>query len=70
MKLYEAKPDISANYTQYIKLSDLYGIRPKGYLVRIPFYVSGTENAHVLLTSVQDPTFEDDAYELGKYFQN
>lgn len=67
MKHYEAKPDVSANYTEYFKLSDLHGVRPKGYLVRIPFYIQGRENAHVLLSSVEDSSFEDDAYELGIY---
>lgn len=45
-------------------MSELNGVRPKGYLIRIPFYLQGSGNAHVLFSEDVDPTELDNAYEL------
>lgn len=60
------RPELSGNYTSWIKMSDINGCRPKGYLVRLPFYLQGPGNAYVLLSEIRDPSEMDPAYELGK----
>lgn len=36
----------------------------EGYYAQIVFYVKGSQRAHILITSVENPTENDDAYEL------
>lgn len=55
---------VANKYAQYVTLTDIEGSRPEGYNFRVPFYVRGPENAHVLFTSVQHPTELHNAYEL------
>lgn len=45
-------------------MEQLEGSRPDGYLVRFPFYVQGSANAHILLTPKKLPTMMQDAYEV------
>lgn len=57
------QPDV---YVNYVKLSDIDNIRPKDYWIRIPFYIQGSANAHILLSAVEKATELDDAYEICK----
>lgn len=66
-KVFVTTPAVSNKYVQFVKLSELENSRPEGYAVRVPFYIRGTGNAHVLLSSVANPTEFDDAYELCKF---
>lgn len=43
-------------------------IQPEGYLLRLPFYVMGKNNAHIMLSPVERPDqANDDVYEIGEY---
>lgn len=55
---------VSNKYVQFIKMEELKQSRPDNYIVRVPFYIRGSGNAHVLLSEVQNPTPLDNAYEL------
>lgn len=63
-KQYEEYED---NYRQMMKLSDVPGSQPEGYLVRFPFYILAERDAHILFTETENPDwFVDDVYEFGK----
>lgn len=56
------------NYRQMMKLSDVPGTQPDGFLVRFPFYVIAERDAHIVFSESQNPDwFVDDVYEFGKY---
>lgn len=51
-----------------MKLSDVPGTQPDGFLVRFPFYVIAERDAHIVFSQSQNPDwFVDDVYEFGKY---
>lgn len=64
MKVYQTSAEQRDKYVQFIQLNELQGVQPYGYLLRFPFYVQGTENAHILLSSKEHPTEQDPAYEI------
>lgn len=54
-----------------MKLSDVPGSQPEGYLVRFPFYILAERDAHILFSEIENPDwFVDDVYEFGKKKQN
>lgn len=56
------------NYRQLMKLSDVTGVQPEGFLLRFPFYVIAERDAHIVFSESQNPDwFVDDVYEFGKY---
>lgn len=56
------------NYRQMMKLSDVAGSQPDGFLVRFPFYVIAERDAHIVFSASENPDwFVDDVYEFGKY---
>lgn len=55
---------VADKYAQYVKVTEIKGSRPEGYVVQVPFYIRGPENAYVLFTSEQNPSDLQDAYEL------
>lgn len=59
-------------YTKFVRLNDFIDVWPNNYIARVPFYVRGNHNAHVLFSTTENPTPYDDAYELGEtfYFTN
>lgn len=59
-------PDQPDTYVNYVKLTDIDNIRPKDYYIRMPFYIQGSANAHIIFSSVEKATEFDDAYEIGK----
>lgn len=64
LKMLHTTPEPNGKYLQWIKLSEIDGVKPIGYLLRFPFYIQGPANAHVLLASRENPTLEDNAYEF------
>lgn len=55
------------NYRQMMKLSDLPGSQPEGYLVRFPFYALAERDAHIVFSETENPDWiADDVYEFGK----
>lgn len=51
-----------------MKLSDVPGSQPDGYLVRFPFYVVAERDAHIVFAGSENPDwFVEDVYEFGKY---
>lgn len=51
-----------------MKLSDVPGSQPDGYLVRFPFYVLAERDAHIVFTESENPDwFVDEVYEFGKF---
>lgn len=66
-KSYEVLPDHPLKYVKFFKLAELPNVRPDGYIVRMPFYVQGPENAHILFTPKENPGDMDMAYELSRF---
>lgn len=61
-KVYET---IETNkYANWIKVANLPEVLPKDYILRFPFYIQGSSNAHVVLSPKENPGLEDNAYEL------
>lgn len=63
-KEYVTSPDKPDQYLHFGKLSDIQISGAEGYYTRIVFYVKGSQSAHILISSVENPTENDDAYEL------
>lgn len=49
-----------------MKLSDIKGLRPKGHMAYIPFYLKSSGESIILFAEKANPTDSDNAYELGK----
>lgn len=64
MKVYQTSEKQTNKYVQFVKLNDIEGVRPYGYLLRMPFYIQGTENAHILLSPTENPDETDATYEI------
>lgn len=64
-KVIETKPEFGSHYREWIKLEDMPEVRPNGYFMRFPFYLQGSGNAHILISSKENPDEFDNAYELG-----
>lgn len=62
--LFSTTPELNDKYLQWIKLSEIENVRPDGYLLRFPFYIQGSANAHILLSQKQNPSLEDNAFEF------
>lgn len=52
----------SNQYINFVQVTDTY--RPFGYRLRFPVYISGSQDANILLSSTPNPTLEDDVYEI------
>lgn len=63
-KTYVTTEEQSDKYVHFLKLTDVQDSPQKGYLLRWPFYVQGGGNAHILLSVKENPTLEDNAYEI------
>lgn len=63
-KQYEEWDD---NYREMMKLSDVPGSQPEGYLVRFPFYALAERDVHIVFSETENPDwFVDEVYEFGK----
>lgn len=50
-----------------MKISDYPGIQPKGFLVRLPFYVLAARDAHIVFSPTEQPNWtRDNVYEIRK----
>lgn len=65
-KKYEILPETPSKYAWYTKVTELPEVRVDGYIVRLPFYVQGKGNAHILFSPKENPSETDNVYELGK----
>lgn len=55
------------DYKKLMKISDFPGIQPKGYLVRLPFYVLAPRDAHIVFSATESPNWtRDNVYEICK----
>lgn len=64
-KQYEEWDD---NYRQLMKLSDVPGSQPDGYLVRFPFYALAERDANIVFSTTENPDwFVDEVYEFGTF---
>lgn len=52
------------DYENLINLEELESVKPEGYHVRMPIWVEGPHNAHILLSPSGVPSMNDDAYEI------
>lgn len=60
-KYYEAWEN---GYNDYFKISDKY--RPEGYLLRLPLYIQGARDAHIILSQTANPDLDNDSiYEIA-----
>lgn len=65
-KLLQTKPTALGQYDQFVNLNEIENIRSDEYILRMPFYFRAKENARLLLSTKQNPSEDDDAYEIGK----
>lgn len=63
-KSYESSEEQNDLYVHFLKLTEIQDTPQKGYLLRWPFYIQGGSNAHILLSQKENPTPEDNAYEI------
>ncbi|XP_031619784.1 uncharacterized protein LOC116338571 [Contarinia nasturtii] len=53
------------DYKKLMKISDIPGIQPSGYLVRLPFYVLAPRDAHIVFSPTEFPNWtRDNVYEI------
>lgn len=53
------------DYKTLMKISDIPGIQPSGYLVRMPFYVLAPRDAHIVFSPTESPNWtRDNVYEI------
>lgn len=64
MKSYETTGETSGKYVHFLPLDEFEGVHPHGYLLRMPFYIEGVANAHILLSPIENPSTEDNTYEI------
>lgn len=58
------------DYRKLMKISDFPGIQPKGFLVRLPFYVLAPRDAHIVFAKTEAPNWTRDfVYEICMYRQ-
>lgn len=51
-------------YENYVKLEERH--RPQGYVLQYSFYVQGSRDAYILLSSAEKPVETDDVVEIRK----
>lgn len=66
--LQHIKTTAEGNETKWLEMSDFDGLRPKGYLARVPFYIKASREAEVVFAEKENPTKLDNAYELCEIF--
>lgn len=55
-------------YTSFQEFNEIGPhVVPKGYILRLPFYLQGAKEAHVLLSTTDNPNLaRDNVYEICK----
>lgn len=67
-KWYEAWEN---EYKQFHKISDIKDSQADGYLVKLPLYVFGDRDAHIVLSATDKPNWDaDNVYEIGMTGKN
>lgn len=57
------------NYTHFVELSSLKDAQPTGYWVRVPVYVIGPRDGHIILSTTDHPNRSVDfVYEIRKLY--
>lgn len=64
IRVYEALPFQANKYVQFVKLSEFPASKPPGFLLRLPLFIQGDGNAHILVSPTMNPTIMDDTYEI------
>lgn len=55
------------DYRHFVKISDIKGSQPDGYILRIIIYIQGARDGNILLATSDHPNYERDfVYEFGK----
>lgn len=55
------------DYKKLIKIDDIPGIKPNGYLVRLPVYILAARDAHIVFSAKESPNWTRDyVYEICK----
>lgn len=55
------------DYKKLIKIDDIPGIKPNGYLVRLPVYILAARDAHIVFSAKESPNWTRDyVYEIRK----
>lgn len=57
-------PEQPDTYAHFVRVNDIDGARSKGFLLRFPFYVQGTQKAHILVSPHANPTELENTYEI------
>lgn len=56
---------VNYTYGKLIKISDIVGVQPIGYLVRFPFYVMAPRDAWIVFAADEKPRWpKDKVYEV------
>lgn len=63
-KYYEA---LENEYKDFIRISDIEGIRPEGYIIRFPLFIQAEKDAHILLSPRNVDDRADSVYEICKF---
>lgn len=53
-------------YTDAIKLKSIPNVQSDGFVVRLPLYIQGVRDAHILLSQSADPD-PNNGYEICKF---
>lgn len=64
IRVYETLPFQSNKYVQFVKLDEFPAAKPAKMLLRLPLFIQGDSNAHILISPTLNPTPLDDTYEI------
>lgn len=54
-------------YKKFHAIADIQGIRPEGYLIKLPVFIKAERDAHILLTPKNRDDRSDEAYEICEF---
>lgn len=58
---------VASGYKKFIKISDVAGSQPPGYILRLPLYVMSDNKVNVKLSAQDSNVMHDHVYEIGEY---
>lgn len=53
-------------YKKFFAISEIEGIRPDGYIIKLPVFIQAERDAHILLSPQNRDDRSDDVYEICK----
>lgn len=69
MKKCETEETWELEYNKFHELKSFKNSQADGYLFKLNFFVHGEKEAHILLSSIENPNIEkNSAYEIGKHY--